>query len=486
MGEVGETPPPIQPEAQKPAEGSKDISRRDFLRQALHIMGAVAAASLLPNLIPKNAATQAPAPGEPTPAPAETPKPKEKEETASILTIDFFDGFEQFINQVLKDRFPEVESSEQILAKIGVKDPTTEKGLKEGVPTSEAEALALFLTGLKIHYESHGKTVIQARQKAEELFGNTPECGSPPKNLNEASLLEAVQIGDLIFDDKLKNPTFYYQVSADVVERLIGQSSDDCVNMSFELGEFATTYKMYFLEKKHPEIDYRDVPHENKLVIDGKETITYENMKGQEFTKEEAEKIIAEFKEREVKLLEPKDRDIKAEDGYEGKNTFSNLSLLAALVKKYPDKFFIAAAGNPTAGIPDITEARKRLAQENKWPDNLLTVGVYGPTQWGDRTYAFGADLYVQAEDLKKLGFPEASSFATPVVTEIVSQLRTFDQDPQWIRETLQEMSKNIGLAENPCFVLDLEMVKNNFITLRPAGVEKKPPPKVANDDCSF
>jgi len=186
--------------------------------------------------------------------------------------------------------------------------------------------------------------------------------------------------------------------------------------------------------------------------------------------KEEAEAMIARFEEKEIALVPTQDRLIIFKDGYIGREGAErNLAALVSVVSQSPKKFFAAAAGNPTAGIPhgvpDIEEARAKLEEQEKWPPNLAMVGVWGPNPYGggEAPYAFGADFYVRAHDLESFGFQPASSFATPMVSEIVNRLRMSGiAEPGEIKKSLREMSDADGI-ENPAYIINLDKVREWF-----------------------
>jgi hypothetical protein len=116
--------------------------------------------------------------------------------------------------------------------------------------------------------------------------------------------------------------------------------------------------------------------------------------------------------------------------------------------------------------MPDIREARAQLEKEGLWPGNLIIVGFQASKFGFVGQASYGADIYVADKDLEELGFSGASSYATPVVTEIIRRLvnkglKTHEQ----IREGLMALTQMVefweGSKKNQYPLLDLEKAKN-------------------------
>lgn len=174
--------------------------------------------------------------------------------------------------------------------------------------------------------------------------------------------------------------------------------------------------------------------------------------------------------ETEVVLKKPSDRDVVFLDGYAGEKTYDNLRKLAQIVRKHPEKIFITAGGNPTylngLRIPDIREARSMLEKQGLWPDNLLVVGFQARESGFVGQASYGADVYVSDEDLEKLGFSGASSYATPVVSEITRQLISKGVNiPVKVKEALTQMTRTAesweGSEKTEYRIIDLEKAKD-------------------------
>ena len=176
-------------------------------------------------------------------------------------------------------------------------------------------------------------------------------------------------------------------------------------------------------EPKYPEASRRSI---SKVTIS--DHTTYKDQDGNIISKEEYNEVLKKKNERIIFKLKPIDRTVIYEDGYAGKDTLKNLSEMAELARKHPDKIFIAAGGNPTdlggeTIIPDVREARLKLESWGLWPSNLIIVGFVTNIYGFNLLASYGADIYVSSIDLKNLDIQSASSFATPFITEIVRSI---------------------------------------------------------------
>ena len=129
----------------------------------------------------------------------------------------------------------------------------------------------------------------------------------------------------------------------------------------------------------------------------------------------------------------------------------------------------MAAGGNPfyLDGIqyPDIREARKAISEKGLWPSNLIVVGFEANESGQKVPASLGADIYVSLEDLKSLGFSGASSYATPVITEIIRQIEKVckvDESGKKILFERMALDKEItdGITTIEYKLLDLPAVK--------------------------
>lgn len=340
----------------------------------------------------------------------ETASSPEKELKPTVLVLDFFD-----LDKVKIPGF----SEEEALKSMGVEDTSTKEGLIKAVPKSEDEAKLLMLLFFKHQYHNHGDSVVDVMQKTADYLGSRDDN----RVTNQSSVASAIELEKVEFDG-IGNPTMHVRLSPEVVDNQVSQSSDSLVNMSFELGDFSLTYRLYEERLKYPEM-----ARQGPSTITVGEHTTYRDYQGNDITQEEYEEISGKMDETEIVLLDPKERDAIFLDGYASEKAFDNLKMLTDLARKHPEKMFVAAGGNPTylngLKVPDIREARKKLEEQGQWPVNLLTVGFTANPGVGGRSEvntSYGHDLYVSTTDLKSLGFSGASSHATPVITEINRQ----------------------------------------------------------------
>ena len=133
---------------------------------------------------------------------------------------------------------------------------------------------------------------------------------------------------------------------------------------------------------------------------------------------------------------------------------------------------FVAAGGNPTylkgLKIPDIRDARAKLEEQGLWPENLIIVGFQARESGFVGQASYGADIYVADKDLEELGFSGASSYATPVVTEITRRVvyagsKTHKQAREGLMALTQAAETYEGSEKVYYPLLDLGKVKNSF-----------------------
>lgn len=384
---------------------SEGISRRNFLKGSGAMLAGGATAYIGRKLGLKHGETES----------LRSPEMLLAEPKA--LVLDFFE-IDEFERKYLSNNFSQEISVEETLREMGIDDPTTMQGLLKGVPQNEEQATLLLIKLFKQQYQRHGEEVASVIDKMANYLGSNQESS----NLNRVSIADAISLGEVSYDN-FDNPTINAKISPGVVDSLISKSSEGVVNMSFELGEFSLTYLMKDMRFVYPEMSSQGP---TMIRIEGQ--TFYRDFQGNNITKEEYEEICKKMAETEIILLNPKERKILFLDGYAGDKTDQNLQKLTELAKKYPKKMFIAAGGNPTylydLKMPDIREARSKLERQGLWPNNLLIVGFQARLSSDiTRRASYGADIYVSDKDLENLGFFGASSYATPVVSEIVRRL---------------------------------------------------------------
>ena len=308
---------------------------------------------------------------------------------------------------------------------MGIGDPNTLDGLRQGEPETKDQAKLLLMLLFINQYQDHGRNVFEVMRKTADFLG----LGRDPYNPNQVSIASAVKFGEVEFDE-LGNPTMQVNISQEAVEKLISQNPESIINMSFELGEFSVTYEWREKKLKYPEMANQG-PSKTSIG----ETTSYKDYLGNPITEEKYRQISERMDETIEVTLDPTERDVEFLDGYASEHAYENLRKLAQIAKKHPEKMFIAAGGNPSSykgetRIPDITEARIRLEQEGLWGNNLIMAGFTGYPGVGfesavqyETRGSYGSDIYVSSNNLQVIGYRGASSYATPLITMIGRQL---------------------------------------------------------------
>lgn len=424
---------------------SHKISRRDFLK-----LGGSALAGAMAGYAAWRLGIK-----------TETGTKPETELNPSVKILDFFD-VDKAKAKYLRDNFPPDFSEEKSWQEMGVHDPLNREGLLKAIPKNEIQARLLMITLFQHKYQNHGKNVVAVMEKISSLVSPDQKIVSP----TQTSIVNAIEFGKLEYDD-MGNPTIHVALSPDVVDKLVSESPEEVINMSFELGDFSSTYSLYGKKLKYPEMGRQDL---SKITIGGK--TSYRDHQGNDITEEEYNEISRKMNETEVVLLDPNGRDVRFLDGYAGDTTYQNLLKLTEVARKHPEKMFVAAGGNPAylkgLKIPDIRQARGKLEKRGQWPENLIIVGFQARESGFVGRASYGADIYVADKDLEEIGFSGASSYATPVIAEITRHLikkgsKTHKQTKENLMSLTQaaeewEGSKNV---EYP--LLDLGKVKSSF-----------------------
>lgn len=421
------------------------ISRRDFLKLSGAAVAGAAAGYAAWRLGIKT----------------ETGGSPETELTPSVRVLDFFD-IDQAKDKYLQNNFPSNFSEENSWQEMGVSDSSTREGLLKAVPKDENQAKLLMMALFQHRYQNHGKDVVAVMEKVSDLVSPDQKTISPTK----ASIASAVEFGKLEYDE-IGNPIIHVTLSPDVVDKLVSETPESVVNMSFELGNFSMTYSLYDKKLKYPEMG-RQGP--STITVGGK--TSYRDYQGNDITEEEYNEISRKMNETEVVLLDPNERDVRFLDGYAGDKTYQNLQKLTEVARRHSKKMFVAAGGNPTylkgLKIPDIREARTKLEKQELWPENLIIVGFQARESGFVVQASYGADIYVADKDLEELGFSGASSYATPVVTEITRRLvnkglKTHKQAREGLMALTQAAEAWEGSEKVEYPLLDLGKVKNSF-----------------------
>jgi len=381
----------------------------------------------------------------------------------SVRVLDFFD-IDQAKDKYFQNNFPSNFSEEDSWQEMGVSDPSTREGLLRAVPKDENQAKLLMMALFRHRYQNHGKDVVAVMEKVSGLASPDQKIASPSR----VSIAGAVEFGRLEYDD-IGNPTIHVTLSPDVIDRLVSETPESVINMSFELGDFSLTYSLYERKLKHPEMG-----RQGPSTITVGEKTSYRDYQGNDITEEEYNEISRKMNETEVFLHDPSERDVRFLDGYAGSSTYQNLSKLTEVARKHPEKMFVAAGGNPTylkgLKIPDIREARAKFEKQGLWPGNLIIVGFQARESGFVGQASYGADIYVADKDLEDLGFSGASSYATPVVTEITrglidNGLKTHKQVREGLVALTQAAEAWEGSEKVEYPLLDFGKVKSSFVS---------------------
>lgn len=331
----------------------------------------------------------------------------------------------------LEHREREQESRVAVLDIFGLENDADaqfpEDQLLESEPRTQNEAAQLMTRAVKGEYKDHGKVVMRVFQTmGRDITHDTTQL----------SITEAIILNQTKFD-YLGNPTISFEIPKEKIVNMVRKTNAGVINMSFEPGKQEATYRWKKETQKYPEI-LRSL----STVTIG--DVTTYLIDGQDVTKEEYEAVSLKAQEKEVVELLPIDRQLVFIDGYAGKETLNNLMALIDIASRFPEKTFVAAGGNPTwfngAHIPDIRDARKILSNKSLWPDNLVVVGFEGRENGVEGPACLGADIYVNWKDLKNLGFNQASSFATPVISELISKLKEKGEN-NWREVLLRQLT---------------------------------------------
>lgn len=436
---------------------SKPISRRKFLEKGGKLLGLAAATQTLARLgmIP------------------ETSVATEKESTSSVVVMDFFQEEKETDILIRKSFYPGF-SEKEALEGMGVKDDTTEKGLLGGTPESDEDVKLLALKFLSVVYFDHGGGVVSSGQQTERFI-----TGEQKDVTDRVSIVKAFEIKEITYDE-LGNPVVHFSINKDVVSKLVDASSEPVVNMSFELGSNSVTFNYYAMPKAElPIMQKKAFIRDSEGNEPTQREAEYFDSAGNSISKQEYERLLKEYYDREPVLLPSAERRASYVDGYAGEHTAENVKLMAEVAREHPDRIFVVAGGNPTGlyDVPDIREIRKQLEEEDLWPENIIVVGYEADTQADeDDVWSIyrgpssgGADIYVSAADLEEFGFDQASSYATPVVSKIVSlAIRRGIKKPEKIKEFLRENSdikddSSYGNEEGRYYLLNLDKVKDFF-----------------------
>lgn len=448
MSEHSEVPLP-QPE-QKKIQNHTPIDREK--RRLLQWLGAAGATAVVAPFV-----SQSPARAEATHPTPTTESVEALKDSEGGLTIDFFnvDYFDTLIDTHLRTKG---SSLEELKKELGLGDNFSEEDLRDTNPQAAEQETFVLMMFLKERYRKHGEVVVEIEKKVSDMLGVPADLYHESE---KQDVTPAMSMGNLS-TDTIGNPTLGLSLSEEYVAERIAQSPARDICMSLELGDFSITYEMYKEEIAYPDIAMQPPSKRGLKELDdsGYENIVdhYYDGKNNKITKEEYEDLEGKSKEKKSVLLEPKDRRFIINDGYYPEKAYSNLSRMVELAKKFPDKNFYVAGGNPLNQFkrPDLREARERIEKEQGMPANLRIVGVKG-NEPSPYAASLGCDIYVDEFDLEKLDLPPMSSFATPMVKRVGTILLDRGKLPEDISDYFSLMSDNTSTLDDPA---DMESVE--------------------------
>ncbi len=389
---VQEKPKPVQDRPQNPA-------RRSFLKGLAGLAG-LAAIGQIPDT-PRN-------------IPAPEAENKEKvfgEPKLTIVDVDPNIPNERLVKQALGEKFI---LKDQLRAEFGedYKNKWSEIGQKY------PEAL---MYAFVEKYFTHGKDVSAVTEDIWKRIG----LGNKKARLIPLQTILDQQSVKTIKDSE-ENPGVSVNFDPQKVIDILKDDPNQVVNMSFQVGNV----DLYAVTHRQKEL--LGAPSEEMLLEDdegnyypGARSISVENNQ-KVYLNEKGEKVAPvspedyqKRQEQERGVKETLTTSTKIEGAYSKDKAKENLPKLFEVCKAYPDKLFVAAAGNEGE---DLREALKQIEK----PNNLLLVGqwsvynVEGSTAELPTHRVHGTDVYVNNSALQ---VPDGSSFSTPVISAYASSL---------------------------------------------------------------
>ncbi len=351
----------------------------------------------------------------------------------------------------------ELKSQVVVIDFFGLKSGATEEEIKRRVHKDDEDAKVAIM-GLFVHdRQGHGEQVVGGVLKTREYLGHTGGT-----NVDKVSIGQKLSSGE-VKRDRLGNIRMKLTLDEVGVAELVSGTHAGVVNMSFEFGGEAR-YRFMGERDKYPEAPDRVVSNQGIVGGDKK----HFDAQGNEVSEQRYREIARLEEEREPILLPVEERRIDFVDGYIGPDKVDNLAKMGRLARKFPEKLFVVAAGNPSFVddrgwvVPDISVAKKQLEEQGLWSDNILVVGVEGREYTFKGPLARGADIYVTYDDLKALGLSQASSFATPVISEVGQELVIHGFDtPEKVKEQLYRACEQKDFGR----VFDLARMKEQMAT---------------------
>ena len=197
------------------------------------------------------------------------------------MVLDFF-GIDKAKDEYLQKNFPPDFSEEKLLQEMGINDPSTKEGLLVAVPKDENQTKLLIIMLFQHFYQDHGKDVVAVMESASSYLASPDQKIVSP---TRGSIVDAVKFGKLEYDE-IGNPTIHVTLSSDIVDRLVAETQESVVNMSFELGDFSLTYFLYDRKPKYP-----DIGRQGPTTITVGDQKLYKDYEGNVITKEQYEEF---------------------------------------------------------------------------------------------------------------------------------------------------------------------------------------------------
>jgi len=436
---------------------SRLVNRRTFLKSGLATLALIVANSRsipLPRVLGKN---------------TEYLPSQEKLNDAKVAIIDIF-GSRWVRDGFVRELLPPSFSSEAEFEKMKIADPNSNDNLINAniEPSNDDQIKLILLKILENTYSNHGLSVKNTFLQTGEILNEAADPDFKLYSLNGAMNIDP----ELKYDD-LGNPSLEYEISTDQIIKMIEQSGADIINMSFQPGKNKIKFGMFTRRQ------VSDVPLTGTtIIIDG--VTHYRDADGNEITEDSYNSLKKQENATEIVALDPEDRHIYYTDGYSQENPDAekNLRQLHRIAARFPNKIFVAAGGNhyfsesEDLTSPDFRIIRKKLEEEGVWQNNVILAGYEGYAQGNTAVSPLGADYYVPYEIFRDRDIGTATSYAAPIITRLIIELKRRGKFNDTI--TLRTLLDSIAIREN-YWVTGNEQQELNFLPAKPmrAAVKK-------------
>ena len=413
MAEQSEIPVPVEDKPKPVEDRPQNQGRRNFLKGLVGLAG-LAAIGQIPdtrNVTPPQTEDRERLLG----------KPK-----LIIIDVDPNIPNEELVSQALGDRYV---SKDRLKTEFGEDYDKRWGEIAQKYPKALMHAFA-------DNYLSHGQQVSEAAQKFWERETRKDKKAEviPLQRIFGKESIKAIKDAD-------GNPGISVNFDPKKVIELLKNNQDQVVNMSFQVGNvdlFAKQVKSLDFESRksvRPPLYEEDrdmnIVNTNRVYLfppDGysiqvlKEGILVPaDEKGNPLpsvTKDEYDALVKQDEERIIKEGGvPTLNTTEMVSAYSDSKVEENLPKLFEVCNAYPDKLFVAAAGN------EGEDLRRALGGK---PKNLLIVGQWSTDIFDSSIQAYpthnvyGADIYI---DNKAEQLPNGSSFSAPYLAAYASSL---------------------------------------------------------------